>query len=107
MPDLRALGPVTEPQSLGLGGAARPKWLGSAPLPHPINLGQKPFQALSFFSLEGDARPKLITTMIIDFTLQIKSIFLIIIIFILNLITLMNLIILIIFNLFGPSSYSF
>jgi hypothetical protein len=56
------------------------------------------FLALIFLGLEGGAKPKLIIIIIIDFTLQIKSILMNLIKFI---------IVIIILKLFGSSFYNF
>jgi len=78
----RVLSPNIEPQSLGLGGAARPKELRSAPCHTQVTWVKHSFATPSFLDLEGDVRRKLIiiittttTIIIIDFILQIKSIF--------------------------------
>jgi hypothetical protein len=70
-------------------------WVCAPVTPKQLESGA-PFQPQVFLVLEGDARPKLIIIIIIDFTLKIKSIFFfsIVIIFIVNLI-----ILIIIFNL--------
>jgi hypothetical protein len=73
------IGSLYRIHSLGSDGAARPKGFEFAHLPHPNNLGEAPFPGSSFLGLEGDAWPKLIIiiiiTIIIDFTLEINSIF--------------------------------
>jgi len=75
----------------------RPKGLGPAPCHTQQTWVRRPFPVISFLGLKKDVRPKLITTttttIIIDFTLQIKSIYIfsIAIILISNLIIQMNL----------------
>jgi hypothetical protein len=88
--------------------AATPKGLGSASLSLPSV--RRPFTAPSFLVQEGQVRPKLIKKIIIiDFTLQNKSMFFSIVIkFISNLINLLIFMILIIpLNLSTLIFYSF
>jgi hypothetical protein len=108
MSDSRALGLAATPDPLDLIQDARPNCLGSGHMTQ-VSWGRRycktqgtwvrcTFPTPNFLGLEGDARPKLLTTTTTtDFTLKIKSIFFpTVIIFIVNLIILMNLIILLI-----------
>ena len=105
-PDTTTLGPNTDPGALVQTGVQDPSDLGRCLCQIQATWVRCPFPAPSFLGLEGDAWPKLIIiiTIIIDFTLKIKSMFFsIVIIFILILIILMNwiifIILIIIFNL--------
>ena len=70
----KALGLDARPYSLGLGGAAKPKGLGSASCHTQETWLGFLFPTPSFLGLEGDVIPKLII-IIIYFAFQIKSMF--------------------------------
>jgi hypothetical protein len=76
--DLKALGPHSGSKSIGPSGTIRPGELGSASCHTQITWVSRPFPDPKK-GLEGDVRPKLLTTttttIIIDFTIQIKYIF--------------------------------